>query len=111
VQLELRIGRSLGDSAKDRLDVIERLAAGARHIAHQALPSGILEQRIELGQAAAERPPDCHPASDRIALLLFAAFQTGGEDRRSKLGKILVRKQVANDDESVPVEFFPLLCR
>jgi hypothetical protein len=110
VQLDLRIGRSLGDSAKDRLDVIERLATGARHIAHQTLPPGILEQRIELGQAAAERPPDCNPASDRIALLLFATFQPGGEDRRSELGKILISKQVANDNESVSVELFPLLC-
>jgi hypothetical protein len=111
MQLKLGIRRPVGDAAKDRLDVIERLAPRARDIGHQPFPTGTPEQCIQCRQAAAQRRADRHAASDGVALLLLPRLQPSPEDRRSKPGEFLLRKQVPEDDITVAVEFLPVLGR
>src|SRR5690348_10909761 len=100
MELGLRILGCFDDPAQDGLNVIEGPAARACHISHEVAPAAAVKQAGKHWNAAAQFGTDAHAARDRVALLLRTALELAVENALLKLGKVVAREGVPDDDEA-----------
>ena len=104
MNFELGIRRPLRRTTEDRLNIVEWLIPGARHISHDALPGSVSKQAVEPRKFPPDLRGDGDTTRDRISLLMSAGFQLSIDDLLPEPLKVLWGKKIADLDEAVAFE-------
>jgi len=111
MELDLRIRRPFRDPPGDGLQVVKGFAPGAGDVGHNAPPARAFKQASKSRNLAELLRADGRAGRDRVPLLLGAALISDVDDRRLEGLELLRRQEVWKNDEAIPIELRPHLCR